>query len=89
MAPPKPMMATATHPRTNAKQNRPNPNARPRVIMMWLCVGTIASAAATTPLPTMSAESLRRELWATRDLFKTNVHTILRCGTGSPRFRTM
>ena len=49
------------------------------------------SASIATRLPTISAESLQRELWATpgRDLFKTDIHAILHCGNGAPRFRLM
>lgn len=56
---------------------------------MHLAAIAAVAAAAASPLPVVSADSLRRELWATpeRDLFRTNVHAILRCGEGAPRFR--
>ena len=48
----------------------------------------LGGAATCAPPPTVSAESVARSLWATRDLFKTDVHAVIRCGgDGAPRFR--
>lgn len=35
----------------------------------------------------MQPEELSRALWTTGDLFETDVHAIIRCGFGAPRFR--
>ena len=40
------------------------------------------------PVPVVQpADDVAKALWAKRDLFKTDVHAIIRCGKGSPRFR--
>ena len=36
---------------------------------------------------TMSADKVARSLWETRDLFKTDLHAVIRCGHGEPRYR--
>jgi len=48
----------------------------------------LLGGARCAPPPTVSAESVARSLWATRDLFKTDVHAVIRCGEGGePHFR--
>lgn len=59
----------------------------------WLIFLVASKALATAPpvhhaLPTrMEPEALARILWDTGDLFATDCHALLRCGSGAPRFR--
>ena len=49
-----------------------------------------ASGPAAERVPTLEPAHVQRLLWASRDLFDTNVHAIVRCrpeGATAPRFR--